>query len=143
MNSLSALALLALSSCTIAVSTVDAIDFKNNMNPLMKATGPLRDPYRGKVVGRCNLGQLYCFNQIVYDLNYSIDDLTHQFCRDNPGMVGCSDCDLDGYKCLDKCLNAVFMCKDGIDQYKYQKSCMGEVHTMNSAGSLCIAGSCF
>jgi len=79
----------------------------------------------------------------MHDLDYGTEDLIHQFCRDNRDMLGCGSGELCGYKCLDKCLNAVFKCIDGIDKYEDQKACMGEVHTLNSVGSLCIAGACF
>jgi len=80
MNSVSALALLALSSRIIAAPTKETMEFANYILPSIKALSPLRNPEGGKVVGHCNPDQLYCYNQIVYDLSKHYTSSNHPTC---------------------------------------------------------------
>lgn len=78
--SMSALVLVALSSGAAASPIKELMDLTNYVTSPLKAIRPLRNPNGGTVVGRCNFGQLYCFNQIVYDLSKHSTSSPHHIC---------------------------------------------------------------
>ncbi|KAF2134675.1 hypothetical protein P153DRAFT_392001 [Dothidotthia symphoricarpi CBS 119687] len=63
--------------------------------------------------GACNIGELYCFGEIVNDLGWKSGDLGDLYCRLLPNSMGCESCSR-GYceSVCERCLLALG-CSDG------------------------------
>ena len=103
--------------------------------------------------GHCVPGELYCYNEIVYDmstsyilvpftflrplrfnipsnpttaeirLDYPATELDRQYCRDEWG-AGCYRCEVGDCECTYTCRHAYFMCKNDNDWYELAGKCI-------------------
>ncbi|KAF2123205.1 hypothetical protein BDV96DRAFT_639746 [Lophiotrema nucula] len=108
MKSLSAFAaLLFLANATAATSDIEAVDTIQTF-------------------AECNVGQKYCFDQVVDDLKYPRQDFINKFCADNNYITpngDCATCNTDkGCLCGQDCRTSTWLCT-GPRDYEFQEMC--------------------
>ncbi|KAH7091455.1 hypothetical protein FB567DRAFT_546177 [Paraphoma chrysanthemicola] len=114
-------------------------DYTGYITAPMNSTNSSPDP--ALLYGHCNIGELYCFNEIVNDMGYPADQLDYQVCREDPKWPGCGTCATSGCKCEYICSHLAFECI-GRDRYKMKYVCYN-IRQKSGYGHGCARGICY